>query len=72
MSSALPRLGVIVPYRNRAEHLSLLVPHMAAYFTRDKIDKDIPVTLAIVEQPFGLPFNRGLLVAFEHKPPPAH
>ena len=61
MSIAVPRLGIIVPYRDRAEHLSQLVPHMAAYFTRDKIDQDIPITLAIVEQPFGRPFNRGLI-----------
>src|SRR5262249_11991833 len=61
LPTASPRLGVVVPYRDRAEHLTQLLPHMAAYFTRDKIDKDIPVTLAIVEQPFGLPFNRGLI-----------
>jgi glycosyl transferase family 7 (putative galactosyltransferase) len=61
VSTPLPRLGVIVPYRDRAEHLSQLLPHMAAYFSRDKIDKEIPVTLAIVEQPAGLTFNRGLI-----------
>jgi len=61
LSTALPRLGIIVPYRDRAEHLSQLLPHLAAYFTRDKFDQDIPAVLAIVEQPFGLPFNRGLI-----------
>jgi hypothetical protein len=55
------RLGVIVPYRDRQEHLEVFVPHMSAYFARDKADKYIPVRLLIVEQPPGLPFNRGLL-----------
>jgi hypothetical protein len=55
------RLGIIVPYRDRKEHLANLVPHLAAYFTRDKTDFSIPVTVVIVEQPPGLPFNRGLV-----------
>ena len=30
------RLAVVVPYRNRADHLAKFVPHVAAYFERDK------------------------------------
>jgi hypothetical protein len=55
------RLGVIVPYRDREAHLSQLVPHLAAYFTRDKADRRIPVSIAIVEQPAGATFNRGFM-----------
>ena len=55
------RLGIIVPYRDRKEHLAQLVPHLAAYFTRDKVDSAVPVKLVIVEQAPGLPFNRGLI-----------
>jgi hypothetical protein len=31
------------------------------YFTRDKIDRDLSVTIAVVEQPAGAKFNRGLI-----------
>ena len=55
------RLGIIVLYRDRKEHLAQLVPHLAAYFTRDKVDSAVPVKLVIVEQAPGLPFNRGLI-----------
>jgi N-terminal domain of galactosyltransferase/N-terminal region of glycosyl transferase group 7 len=34
---------------------------MVAYFERDKADKAIDVRVLIVEQPPGLPFNRGLM-----------
>lgn len=57
----LPRLGVVIPYRDRAEHLRRFVPHLAAYFSRDKDDRHIPVRFVFVEQVPGLPFNRGLL-----------
>jgi len=52
------RLGIIVPCRDRKEHLAQLVPHLAAYFTRDKVDSAVPVKLVIVEQ---APINRGLI-----------
>jgi len=32
------RLAIVVPYRDRAEHLARFVPHMVAYFERDKLD----------------------------------
>jgi len=58
---ALPKLSIIVPYRDRAEHLQRFLPHVVTYFQRDKIDKDIPVNITIVEQVAGKPFNRGAL-----------
>ena len=57
----LPRLSIVVPYRDRPEHLARFVPHLNAYFARDKLDKDIPWRLTIVEQTAGKAFNRGLL-----------
>ena len=56
-----PRLSIIVPYRDRPEQLARFVPHLNAYFARDKLDKDIPWRLTIVEQAAGKDFNRGLL-----------
>ena len=35
------RLAIVVPYRDRAEHLSRFVPHMVTYFQRDKLDRQI-------------------------------
>ena len=55
------RLAIIVPYRERRQHLDQFVPHMRAYFARDKLDKDIDYRVLIVEQEAGLPFNRGAL-----------
>jgi hypothetical protein len=57
----LPRLSIIVPYRDRPAQLARFVPHLVAYFQRDKLDKDIPWRLTIVEQAAGKPFNRGLV-----------
>jgi hypothetical protein len=58
----LGRLGIVVPFRDRESHLSSFIPHMLAYFERDKADRSIPVRLLVVKQPPGLPFNRGLLL----------
>jgi glycosyl transferase family 7 (putative galactosyltransferase) len=55
------RLAIIVPYRDRQQHLDQFVPHMRAYFARDKLDKAIDYRVLIVEQERGLPFNRGAL-----------
>ena len=57
----LPRLSIILPYRNRPQQLARFIPHIVAYFQRDKLDKDIPWRLTIVEQVPGKPFNRGLI-----------
>ena len=55
------RLNVVVPYRAREAHLKIFVQMVRAYFARDKIDKDIPYQVLVVEQENGLPFNRGAL-----------
>lgn len=54
-------LGIIVPYRHRAEHLQLFVPHIAAFFSRDAKDVGGNISITIVEQEHGLEFNRGLM-----------
>jgi hypothetical protein len=56
-----PRLSIVVPYRDRQQHLVRFVPHMVTYFERDKVDRTIPWTLTIVEQVPGKLFNRGLM-----------
>ena len=33
------RLAIVVPYRDRAEHLARFLPHMVTYFERDKLDR---------------------------------
>jgi hypothetical protein len=55
------RLTIVVPYRDRAAHLEQFVPHLRAYFARDKADCHIPYRVLVVEQEPGLPFNRGAL-----------
>jgi glycosyl transferase family 7 (putative galactosyltransferase) len=55
------RLALIVPYRGRADHLARFLPHLAAYFAEDKIDRRIKVRVLVVEQANTLPFNRGRL-----------
>ncbi len=55
------RLSIVVPYRDRAAHLQQFIGHVRAYFARDKLDRDIPYRVLIVEQEQGLPFNRGML-----------
>jgi hypothetical protein len=55
------RLAIIVPYRDRAEHLQKFLPHVATYFARDKLDRQIAVSIHIVEPSGGAPFNRGMV-----------
>jgi hypothetical protein len=55
------RLAVVVPYRERAEHLEKLLPHLKAYFERDKLDRQIAVSVHVVEQAGRAPFNRGMI-----------
>lgn len=56
------RLAIIVPYRDRQEHVQMFLPHIVAYFARDKLDRHIDYAIHIVEQAPGKPFNRGLLL----------
>jgi N-terminal region of glycosyl transferase group 7/N-terminal domain of galactosyltransferase len=55
------RLAIVVPYRDRAQHLAQFVPHMVSYFERDKLDRQITFTINIIEQHGNAPFNRGRL-----------
>jgi len=55
------RLAIIVPYRNRPQHLQVFVPHIMAYFRHDKLDRRIAMSLHVVEQAAKAPFNGGKL-----------
>jgi hypothetical protein len=61
MTQNIKRLSIVIPYRDRQAHLAAMVPHLRAYFTRDKLDCIIPYRVLVVEQEIGLPFNRGAL-----------
>lgn len=56
------RLAIIVPYRDRAEHLGKFIPHMISYFERDKLDRNIAYSIHFVEQMGDEKFNRGKLL----------
>lgn len=49
-------MAVVVPYREREEHLKEFLPFMENYL------KDIPHQIYIIEQDAGRPFNRGKLL----------
>jgi hypothetical protein len=55
------KLSIVVPYRDRRIHLQKFIPHVKAYFARDKTDKEIPYRVLIIEQESGSPFNGGML-----------
>ncbi len=55
------RLTIIVPYRAREPHLRQFIPHLKAFFSRDKVHRHISYRVLIVEQEQGLPFNLGAL-----------
>ncbi len=52
------KLAIIVPYRDREEHLARFVPHMEKFLS----DKEIDFKIFIVEQGNDRPFNRGWLI----------
>lgn len=56
------RLAIIVPYRDRSEHLGHFVPHVSAYFQYDKLDRNISASIHVIEQQGNAPFNRGKLL----------
>ena len=58
---AMKRLNIVVPFRARDAHLQRFVGHLRAYFARDKVAREIPYSVLIIEQESGLPFNRGAL-----------
>lgn len=49
-------LSIIVPYRDREDHLKQFIPHMRHFF------KDRLINITIVEQIDSKPFNRGRLL----------
>jgi hypothetical protein len=51
------KLAIIVPYRDRQEHLDVFVPHMHEFLK----DKGIDYTIFIAEQTDDRPFNYGKL-----------
>jgi hypothetical protein len=55
------RLNIVVPYRAREAHLKVFVPTLRAYFARDKLDREIPYRVLVIEQEKGPPFNSGAL-----------
>jgi hypothetical protein len=55
---ALEKVGIIIPYRNRYEHLKEFTKHIIAYLN----DKDINYKIIIVEQDDAKLFNRGMLL----------
>jgi hypothetical protein len=55
------RLAIIVPYRAREAHLKAFLPALRMHFTRDKLGREIPYRVLIIEQSSDLPFNRGAL-----------
>jgi hypothetical protein len=66
-----PRLGIVVPYRNRPANLDAFLPHMQRFFAEDSLNRDISVRLLIVEQTAGSPFNRGAIknIGFQYLAP---
>lgn len=52
------KLGIVVPYRNRSEHLSQFLPAIKKYLSQSDINYEI----IIVEQSDEKPFNRGKLL----------
>jgi len=52
------KLAVIVPYRNREEHLKEFIPYMEKILN----DEDMPFEIFIIEQADNKPFNRAKLL----------
>lgn len=50
-------LAVIVPYRDRKKHLDVFLPHIQNHLK----EQEVTATIYLVEQPFGQPFNRGMI-----------
>jgi hypothetical protein len=52
------KLAIVVPYRDREEHLRVFLPHMKSYLDKQNVLHNI----YIIEQEFGKPFNRAKLL----------
>jgi hypothetical protein len=53
------RLAVIIPYRDREQHLIKMLPHTVSFFRRNT---DIEPLFCLAEQVDDCPFNRGAIV----------
>ena len=58
-----PKLAIIVPYRDREEHLARFVPHMNEFLSERNIEHKI----FVIEQSNEKPFNRGWLLNVGYK-----
>jgi hypothetical protein len=56
-----PRLGIVIPYRDRRENLDIFLPHIANFFANDPLNNSIPVRILLVEQTPEGQFNRGAI-----------
>ena len=54
-----PRLGIVIPYRNRQLHLAKLLPHLISFFQRDLRNSHIQPLIVVSEQADDGKFNRG-------------
>ncbi len=52
------KMGLIVPYRDRAEHIKRFLPHMLSYLAK----RDVDAAVYIIEQEDGKDFNRARLL----------
>jgi hypothetical protein len=62
------KLGVIVPYRNREEHLKVFLKKMTQYLNARKLNYEI----IVVHQDDAKLFNRGMLLNIAVKFVPCH
>ena len=58
---AAEHLTIVVPYRDRAAHLDLFLPHICAFFSRAVAERATGLDILVVEQGNAAPFNGGLL-----------
>lgn len=56
------RLCILVPYRDRLDHLARFVPHVTKYLEQDEHLQGVSPQIVIVEQHDNKPFNKGALL----------
>lgn len=54
-----PRLGIVIPYRNREAQLKKFLPHLISYFSRDVEARKIKPLIVVSEQTDDRKFNVG-------------
>jgi glycosyltransferase involved in cell wall biosynthesis len=54
-----PRLGIVIPYRDREVHLQKLLPHLISFFRRDVLNSKINPLIIVSEQTDEKKFNGG-------------